>query len=106
MRSGPTGVRPRDGLSPNRPQHDAGIRIEPPPSFACASGTMPAATAAAAPPLEPPGVSSRFHGLRAGPNAFGSVYGTSPSSGVAVFPNTIAPARRKRSTMVESRAGT
>lgn len=46
----------RDGLKPNRPQHDAGIRIEPPPSDACASGTMPAATAAAAPPLEPPGV--------------------------------------------------
>ena len=30
------------------------MRIEPPPSLACAIGTMPAATAAAEPPLEPP----------------------------------------------------
>jgi hypothetical protein len=31
-----------------------GMRLEPPPSWACASGTMPAATAAADPPEEPP----------------------------------------------------
>src|SRR5438552_1802401 len=29
------------------------MRIEPPPSLACATGTRPAATAAAEPPLEP-----------------------------------------------------
>jgi len=52
---GPTGVRARVGLSPSTPQHDAGIRIEPPPSLAWAIGTNPAATAAALPPLEPPG---------------------------------------------------
>ena len=34
---------------------EAGIRMEPPPSLACASGTMPEATAAAAPPDDPPG---------------------------------------------------
>src|SRR6218665_1266758 len=53
-RSGPIGTTPRDGLSPNRPQQAAGMRMEPPPSLPCAIGTMPAATAAAAPPLEPP----------------------------------------------------
>src|SRR6516162_7640534 len=51
---GPSGLRARVGLRPTRPQHDAGMRIEPPPSLACASGTMPAATAAADPPEEPP----------------------------------------------------
>ena len=53
---GPDGVRPRLGLRPNNPQHDAGTRIEPPPSLAWAAGTTRAATAAAAPPLEPPGI--------------------------------------------------
>ena len=45
------------------------MRIEPPPSLPWASGTMPAATAAAAPPEEPPGVRSVSHGLRVGPEA-------------------------------------
>ena len=52
---GPSGLRARVGFRPTRPQHEAGMRIEPPPSLACAIGTMPAATAAAEPPLEPPG---------------------------------------------------
>src|SRR4029077_13733139 len=52
--SGATDTRPRDGLSPNRPYCAAGIRIEPPPSVAWATGRMPAETAAAAPPEEPP----------------------------------------------------
>jgi len=39
-----------------RPQWEAGIRIEPPPSVPWASGRMPAATAAAEPPLDPPGL--------------------------------------------------
>ena len=51
---GPTGIRPRVGLSPIRPLKLAGIRIEPPPSLAAAIGTIPEATVAAAPPLEPP----------------------------------------------------
>ena len=60
-------MRPRVGFSPKRPQAEAGMRIEPPPSVACASGTMPAATAAAEPPLEPPGARSWRHGLRVTP---------------------------------------
>ena len=51
--SGPSGVRARVGFRPNNPHADAGYRIEPPKSSACAIGVMPAATAAAEPPLEP-----------------------------------------------------
>ena len=65
--SGALEIRPRAGLSPTRPQQAAGMRIEPPPSLAWATGTMPEATAAAEPPEEPPGVRSRSQGLRAGP---------------------------------------
>jgi hypothetical protein len=42
------------------------MRIEPPPSLPCAIGMRPAATAAAAPPLDPPGVSSGLHGFEVG----------------------------------------
>ena len=52
--SGPSLIRWRVGLRPTRPLFEAGIRIEPPPSLAWAMGTMPAATAAPEPPLEPP----------------------------------------------------
>ena len=66
-------VRPRDGFSPTTPHHAAGSRIEPPMSLACATGTSPAATAAAAPPLDPaversgvPRVAARAEGDRLG----------------------------------------
>src|SRR5215470_14358866 len=42
--SGPIGLRARVGLRPNNPQHEAGMRIEPPPSVAWAIGSIPAAT--------------------------------------------------------------
>ena len=48
--------------SPNRPQNAAGTRMEPPVSVPMASGTMPAATAAAEPLLEPPVVRSGKRG--------------------------------------------
>jgi hypothetical protein len=66
-KSGASETRPRDGLRPTRPQALAGIRIEPPPSLAWAIGTMPAATAAAEPPLDPPVERFVSHGLRVGP---------------------------------------
>src|SRR5205809_3622406 len=78
----PTGAketRPRDGFMPKSPVQDAGMRIEPPPSLACAAGTMPAATAAEAPPDEPPGVRERSHGLRATPKRSLSVTGHRPN---------------------------
>ena len=68
------------------------MRIEPPPSLACAIGTRPAETAAAAPPLDPPGVSSVFHGFRVAPFRSDSVNATVPNSGVFVFPTTTKPA--------------
>ena len=61
--SGPSEIRWRVGLSPTRPHSDAGIRIEPPPSLACATGTIPEATAAADPPLDPPVEREMSHGL-------------------------------------------
>ena len=39
------------------------MRMEPAPSLASAIGAMREATAAAAPPLEPPGVMPSFHGF-------------------------------------------
>ncbi|OIQ71470.1 hypothetical protein GALL_469100 [mine drainage metagenome] len=74
------------------------MRIDPPPSAAAATGTMPAATAAAAPPDEPPGVCSGFQGLRAGPNARGSVMAFRPNSGTLVLPNTTSPESSQRRT--------
>src|SRR5688500_9185375 len=91
---GPAGVRARVGLSPNSPQHEAGIRMDPPPSVACATGTIPAATAAAAPPDEPPALWAGLHGFRVGPKRRGSVVVARPSSGVFVLPMITRPARR------------
>ena len=92
------GTMPWPGLMPTSPQLDAGMRIEPPPSTARATGTMAAATAAALPPEEPPGVWSRLQGLRATPNASLSVNGHRHSSGTLVLPTSSAPAARRRRT--------
>src|SRR5471032_1718806 len=94
-RSGPSGLRARVGFNPNTPDADAGIRIEPPPSLACATGIMRAATAAAAPPDEPPEECAGFHGLRVGPNSRDSVVGNMPNSGVELLPKIVTPALRK-----------
>jgi hypothetical protein len=67
--SGQVEIRPRCGLMPTRCVHAAGIRTLPAPSEPIAAATRPAATAAALPPDEPPGVCSRDHGLRVWPNA-------------------------------------
>ena len=70
--------------------------MDPPPSLAWATATMPEATAAAEPPDEPPVECAVFHGLRDAPNRFGSVVGRIPNSGVLVLPHTTKPAARKR----------
>src|SRR6516162_3290020 len=95
-------MRPKLGLRPTRPVHAAGIRIDPPPSPPVAMGTMPPATAAAEPPLEPPGVTSGFHGLRVTPHAGLAVKHTDPNSGTAVLPTGTAPAARRRATSTAS----
>src|SRR5690606_27861452 len=67
VKPGARGTRPKVGLMPTAPQKDAGTRIEPTPSVPTASGPQPAATAAAAPPLDPPLVRAGFQGLRVTP---------------------------------------
>ena len=71
--------------------------MEPPVCEPIAATHMPHASAAAEPLLEPPGVRSRFHGLR--------VTGGSKLANavVTVLPRKIAPARLNRSTVVASR---
>src|SRR5207302_7447212 len=70
-----------------------------------ASGAMPEATAAALPPLEPPGTRVGSCGLRVGPNAEFSVDEPIANSSRFVLPTTTAPAARKRSTTVASYGG-
>src|SRR6478672_6190474 len=43
-------IRPRVGLRPKRPQQLAGIRIDPPPSDPCATGTRLAVITVGRPP--------------------------------------------------------
>ena len=100
----PIGTRPIDGLKPVRPVADAGMRIEPPPSDPVASGTSPAASAAADPPDEPPAERSSDHGLWVAPNTSFTVSAFQPNSGVLVLPTTTQPAARSRSTSGESLA--
>src|SRR6266446_1384905 len=92
--AGPSEVRPREPLSPTSPQKEAGIRTDPPASLPCAIATMPEATAAAAPPLDPPAVRSVFQGLRVAPHARVSVESVAPHSGTVLCASVIRPAAR------------
>jgi hypothetical protein len=66
---------------------------------------MPAAMAAASPPLDAPGVRARSQGLRVAPNSPLSVCQRTARPGQFVRPIGIAPAARIRSTAGASRAG-
>src|SRR3954452_4410979 len=99
--SGPWLTLARVGFRPTSPHSLAGIRIDPPPSLACARGTIPLATAAADPPDDPPVECSRFHGLRAGGHDLGSVVTVVPSSGTLVRPSAMNPAARSCSARYE-----
>ena len=59
----PIGTRPCVGLIALTPQSDAGIRSDPAVSVPTPAGTMPAASAAPLPPLDPPGDRARSQGL-------------------------------------------
>ena len=87
---------------PVSPFTDDGIRIDPPPSLPVHIGTMPAATAAPLPPLDPPAERSVFHGLRVAPNTKLVVSALKPYSGVLVLPTTMHPDCFSRSTKTES----
>ncbi len=81
------------------------MRTEPPVSVPIASGTMPAATAAPLPPLEPPDMRAGSHGLREAPVAERSPVGPYANSCVVVLPTMIAPASRNRVTQAASVSG-
>src|SRR5215472_8355003 len=98
---GPWLTLPRVGLRPTRPHSLAGILIDPPPSLACATGTMPAATAAADPPDEPPAEWPGFHGFLVAGKLIGSVVTVVPNSGTLVRPRTTNPAARNCSARYE-----
>ena len=68
------------------PQYDAGRITEPPVWVPNASGIIPAATAAAEPDDDPPGVCAELRGLTV---AAGS---REANAVVAVLPTTVAPA--------------
>src|SRR3954468_6949908 len=70
-----------------------------------ASGAKPAATAAALPPLDPPGTRVVSWGLRVGPNAEFSVELPMANSSRLVFPTMTAPAAARRCTTVASYGG-
>ena len=90
------------GFIPTTPQRAAGWRIEPPVSEPRASGAIPAATAAAEPPEEPPGTRLGSAGLRVGPDEEFSVDEPMANSSMLVLPTATAPAARSRDTTVAS----
>ena len=91
---------PYVGLRPTIPQSAAGWRIEPPVSVPIAHGALPAATAAALPPLEPPGTRARSHGLSTGPKAEFSFDEPIANSSWFVLPSSGAPAPASLRTTV------
>ena len=83
-----------------------GWRIEPPVSVPSAIGASNAATAAAEPPPEPPGIRVRSHGLCVTPYAECSVEEPIANSSMLVLPRIGRPAARTLATTVASYGGT
>src|SRR5947209_12207494 len=79
--------------------------MDPPVSEPRARAEKPAATAAALPPLDPPGTRVGSCGLRVGPKAEFSVDEPMANSSRLVLPTTTAPASRSRVTTVASYGG-
>ena len=92
-------------MNPTTPQQAAGWRIEPPVSEPKPPGTNRAATAAALPPEEPPGIRSRSQGLRVTWLALFSVEEPIANSSMLARPMKTAPASRRRAATVESAGG-
>src|SRR5436305_11961268 len=80
----------------------AGLRSEPPRSLPSASGSIPVANAAPAPPLDPPALLVGSCGLRVVPYTLLYVCDPIPNSGTLVLPIGITPARRSSATSGES----
>src|SRR3954454_9795533 len=79
--------------------------MEPPVSVPIASGASKAATDAAEPPDEPPGIRSRSQGLRVGPYAEFSVDEPIANSSMLALPRMTTPASRSFVTTVASYGG-
>ncbi len=93
------GSIPKLGLKPVTPQYDAGRITDPPVCVPTANGTKPAATAAAEPADEPPGV-------RPGALGLSVVVGLKKANSVVlVLPITSPPARRTAPTIAASTLG-
>src|SRR3954451_24730364 len=90
---------------PTTPHSAAGWRIDPPVSEPRPRAAMPDATAAALPPLEPPGTRLGSRGLRVGPNAEFSVELPMANSSRLVLPIGMPPAATMRDTTVASYGG-
>ena len=93
---------PYVGFTPTRPHNAAGWRMLPPVSLPNEAAAKPAATAAALPPLEPPGTRDVSSGLRVGPNAEFSVLEPMANSSRFVLPTNTAPSSARRRTTVAS----
>ena len=76
--------------------------MDPPVSLPSARGASNAATAAAEPPPDPPGIRSRSQGLRVGPYAECSVEEPIANSSMLVLPIGTRPAARALATTVAS----
>jgi hypothetical protein len=100
------GMRPCVAFRATMPVCAAGPRTEMARSLPRPNGAMPAAIAADSPPLDPPGVRSRFHGLFDLPVRRLSVSVEYENSGRFVFASKIAPAFFMRATLVASVSGT
>src|SRR5712691_9566443 len=92
-------IRPWVGLRPTTPQYAAGRSVEPTVCDPRASGIMRAATAAAEPLDEPPGGCAGFQGLHVSAGSWKA------NSVALVLPRMMAPARRRRATLVASSDG-
>src|SRR5690349_11034875 len=86
------GTIPNEGRNPYTPQKWEGMRIDPAVSPPTSNPVKPAATAAADPPDEPPGVFVTSHGLFVVPYTSLCVCQSRASAGKLDLPNTIAPA--------------
>src|ERR1700723_485836 len=98
-------TRPYVGISAGMPQQAPGWRIEPPVSVPRAPTARPAATAAAEPPLDPPGTRSKATGFRTGPYAEFSLELPMANSSQFVLPRITAPAFSRRSMAGASYGG-
>mmetsp|Transcript_793 Transcript_793/g.3061 ORF Transcript_793/g.3061 Transcript_793/m.3061 type:complete len:219 (+) Transcript_793:827-1483(+) len=85
-------TNPKVGFNPTTPQNEAGCLMLPPVSLPRAATHCPDATAAALPPLLPPGTRDKSHGFFVLPVAPVPVVLPIPNSSMFVLPSKTHPA--------------